>query len=258
MSTPHSLLNHTVRGQGPHLVLIHGLFGSLSNLGVLARELEQHYTVISVDLRNHGQSFHASEMNYDVMAQDLQQLLIALQVEQVRLVGHSMGGKAAMKLASLIPNQVCHLAVLDMAPVAYQQRRHDDVLRGLNYVAEQKPHTRQQAQQLLAQYIKLDGVRQFLTKSLYSTDIGLQWRFNLADIERQYLDILAWQPIAPFRQPTLFIKGAQSDYISSEHQSAIQTQFPNAKAHIIANTGHWLHAEKPQEVLRVLQRFLAQ
>lgn len=121
-------LNHTIQGQGPVILLIHGLFGSLGNLGLLARDLIADHTVISVDLRNHGQSFHSDIMDYPSMAADLNQLLTDLNITSATIIGHSMGGKAAMALSNIATDKINKLIVLDMAPISYQERRHDNVL----------------------------------------------------------------------------------------------------------------------------------
>ncbi|WP_038150131.1 alpha/beta fold hydrolase [Vibrio litoralis] len=249
-------LNHTIQGQGPAILLIHGLFGSLSNLGLLARDLVQDHTVISVDLRNHGHSFHSDTMNYSVMADDLNQLLVDLNISSAIVIGHSMGGKAAMALCNIAADKISKLIVLDMAPIAYQQRRHDNVFSGLKAVINEKPKSRKRALDCLSQHIEIDGVRQFLAKSLHNKDGYLQWLFNVEGIINSYQNIQDWADISPFNGETLFLKGADSDYLMPEHQAAIQKQFPNSKAHIIANTGHWLHAEKPIEVLRSIRRFI--
>lgn len=253
-STP--LLHHNIQGQGSVIVLIHGLFGSLSNLGLLARDLSQDHTVISVDLRNHGQSFHCDAMNYLVMAEDLNALLTEQGISSAIIIGHSMGGKVAMALSSIAPEKVSQLIVLDMAPIAYQERRHDNVFSGLQSVVEKKPTTRKEALTLLTQHIELDGVRQFLAKSLSHQNGYMQWQFNVEAIYENYSHIQDWKYIPPFNGKTLFLKGANSDYLMPNHQTAIIEQFPNSKAHIIANTGHWLHAEKPAEVLRSIRRFI--
>ncbi|MCL9782580.1 alpha/beta fold hydrolase [Vibrio sp. S4M6] len=250
------LLNYKLEGAGHTLVLIHGLFGNLDNLGLLARELKTQYQVLSVDVRNHGRSFHSEEHNYAAMAQDVKNVLDELNITSCSLVGHSMGGKVAIKLADIARQQVKQLAVLDMAPVAYTERRHENVLAGLHAVMENEPQSRSDAMTLLAQHIEMEGVRQFLSKSLYN-DAGIfRWRFNVPSIEQNYWNILGWQQVEPITVPTLLLKGGDSDYIVAEHQSLIQQQFTNVKAHVIANTGHWLHAEKPKDVLRVLSKFL--
>ena len=250
------LLNYKIEGKGHTIVLIHGLFGNLDNLGTLARDLKDDYQVVSLDLRNHGRSFHSDTHNYQVLAHDAKHTLNFLGLENYTLIGHSMGGKAAMALADIARDQVRELIVLDMAPVRYQQRRHDNVLAGLNAVLAAKPVSRSEAMQLLAQHIEIDGVRQFLSKSLYKDGEHLSWRFNVPALENNYDHIQEWQEITPIDIPTLFIKGGDSDYLLAEHQVQIQRQFIRAKAHVIANTGHWLHAEKPFEVLRTIRKFI--
>lgn len=250
------LLNYKLEGEGHTVVLIHGLFGNLDNLGLLARDLKVDHQVLSIDLRNHGQSFHSSEHNYALMARDVDRLLHHLNISQAIIIGHSMGGKVAMKLADLDPEIISQLIILDMAPVAYTVPRHDNVLAGLDAVLEQKPSSRSEVMTLLSQHITLEGVRQFLGKSLVNQDSVMTWRFNVPAIKANYWNILGWEPITCSAIPTLFIKGADSEYIMVEHQSAIQQQFRYAKAHVIANTGHWLHAEKPAEVLRAIRKFI--
>ncbi|MGF1741571.1 alpha/beta fold hydrolase [Vibrio profundum] len=251
------LLNYKIEGEGHTIVLIHGLFGNLDNLGTLARDLKDDYQVVSLDLRNHGRSFHSDTHNYQVLAQDANHTLNYLGLENYSLIGHSMGGKAAMALADIARDQVRELIVLDMAPVRYQQRRHDNVLAGLNAVLAAKPVSRSEAMKVLAQHIEIDGVRQFLSKSLYKDGEHLSWRFNVPALENNYDHIQNWQEITPIDIPTLFIKGGDSDYLLAEHQMQIQRQFSRAKAHVIANTGHWLHAEKPFEVIRTIRKFIA-
>ncbi|KJY85365.1 histidine kinase [Vibrio galatheae] len=250
------LLNYKLEGEGHTIVLIHGLFGNLDNLGLLARDLRSDHQVLSIDLRNHGLSLHSDEHNYRLMAQDVFALLQHLQLNNYTLIGHSMGGKVAMKLAELAETNINKLLVLDMAPVKYTVSRHDNVFDGLKAVIELKPTQRKQALDILAQHIELEGVRQFLGKSLYNNGEHLAWRFNVTSLWNNYQEILGWQPITPIATPTLFIKGGDSDYLTAEHQLDVQRQFPNAKAHVIANTGHWLHAEKPAEVLRAIRKFI--
>lgn len=251
-----ALLNYKLEGNGQTVVLIHGLFGSLDNLGLLARDLKNDHQVLSLDLRNHGLSFHCDEHNYDLMAQDVNQLLEHLNLTSVIVIGHSMGGKVAMKLADIAAPKISQLVVLDMSPVAYTQRRHDNVFAGLDAVLAQKPTSRSEVMSILAQHIEMEGVRQFLGKSLMSDQNVMTWRFNVAALKAHYAEILGWNIIAKCRIPTLFIKGADSDYLTTQHQPMVQAQFSQAKAHVIANTGHWLHAEKPAEVLRAIRKFI--
>ncbi|MGL5429494.1 MAG: alpha/beta fold hydrolase [Vibrio sp.] len=251
-----ALLNYKLEGSGNTVVLIHGLFGSMDNLGLLARDLKRDHQVLSLDLRNHGQSFHSDAHNYPLMAHDVNQLLEHLNLTAVTVIGHSMGGKVAMKLAELARQKIRQLVVLDMSPVAYHQHRHDQVFAALEAVLAQKPTSRSEVMSLLAQHIEQEGVRQFLGKSLQVEQNVMTWRFNVAALKKHYADILGWQMIAPCPIPTLFIKGADSDYLTAQHQPIVQAQFSQAKAHVIANTGHWLHAEKPNEVLRTIRKFI--
>ncbi|WP_076585639.1 alpha/beta fold hydrolase [Vibrio ostreicida] len=250
------LINYKIEGEGHTIVMIHGLFGNLDNLGLLARDLRKDFQVISVDLRNHGASFQSLNHNYAAMAQDVDRLLSSLKLDKYSLIGHSMGGKVAMKLAELTQQKVSKLVVLDMAPVGYSQRRHDNVFAGLHAVIGSKPTSRKEALDILAEHIELEGVRQFLSKSLYNNGLHLDWRFNVASLWQNYHEILAWDPIDTITNPTLFIKGGNSDYLTEEHQNDVKKQFINARAHVIGNTGHWLHAEKPKEVLRAIRKFI--
>ncbi|WP_375753152.1 alpha/beta fold hydrolase [Vibrio sp. HN007] len=251
------MLNYKLQGEGPNVLLIHGLFGNLDNLGLIARDLINDYQVLSVDLRNHGLSFHSNSHTYQEMADDIHQLISHLGLSELHVVGHSMGGKVAMRFAADHSELCKSLIVMDMAPVAYKHRKHDNVFDGLQAVIEGTPTNRSEAMKLMAQHIEMDGVRQFLGKSLFSNDGYLQWRFNVPSILDNYWNILGWETIDNCETPTLFLKGANSDYLTQEHQSEVQRQFSNAKAHVIANTGHWLHAEKPSEVIRAIRRFLA-
>lgn len=236
----------------PPLLLIHGLFGSLDNLGLLARELKRDRDVLQVDLRNHGLSGHTPQMSYDLMAEDLAALIAHYDLAPMDIIGHSMGGKAAMRLALRHPQLVRRLAVLDMAPVAYSTRRHDAVFAALYAVEEAAVETRPQAAAILRRYLQSEGVVQFLLKSFHRG----QWRFNLPALDQHYSAILGWDEQPPHPGDTLFIKGADSPYLLDDYRPAILRQFPHARAHVIYGTGHWLHAEQPEKVLHVLHRFL--
>lgn len=252
-----SLLNYKLEGEGRPVVLIHGLFGSLDNLGLLARDLRLDHQVLSIDLRNHGHSFHSDEHHYQALAQDVANLLKHLNIYDAVIIGHSMGGKVTMKLTEIAPEHLAKIVVLDMSPVAYHVRRHEHIFAGLQQVIDTPPATRAQALTLLAQHINEEGVRQFIAKSLYKTEENkLAWRFNVPALRQNYEQVLGWEAIPQTNIPTLLIKGGDSDYLLPEHQTQIQAQFTQVKAHVIANTGHWLHAEKPKEVLRAIRKFL--
>lgn len=239
--------------QRPTLVFIHGLFGDLNNLGVIARAFSENYPILCVDLRNHGQSFRSDEMNYHLMAQDLWRVLTHLHLDNVILIGHSMGGKTAMTAASLQPEKVEKLVVIDIAPVKYTEQGHDDVFAALSAVKNSSAESRQQAKPLLTQYINDEAVQQFMLKS-FEPASSEKFRFNLTALWHNYPALTDWQACL-FDKPTLFIKGAQSDYIVPEYTQTTLAQFPQAKAFTI-NGGHWIHAEKPESVIRAIERFI--
>lgn len=233
-------------------ILIHGLFGNLDNLGVLARDLQQHHNVIQVDLRNHGLSPRSPQVDYPAMAQDVLALMDELAIAQAIIIGHSMGGKVAMAMTALAPDRVEKLVAIDIAPVNYQVRRHDTIFAALNAVSAAGVTQRNEAAQLMRSLIKEEGVIQFLLKSFQ----GGEWRFNVPALWDQYENIIGWQPIPPWPHPILFIRGELSPYIQNSYRDDIARQFPQARAHVVAGTGHWVHAEKPDSVLRAIHRFL--
>lgn len=239
--------------QSTTIVFIHGLFGSLSNLGMLARAYFETHHVMQIDVRNHGKSEHSEEMNYAVMAQDIVETLDSLHIEKFSLVGHSMGGKIAMLLAQQYPNRIEKLAVLDIAPFAYTQNHHDQIFKALIAVEQANLSTRSEVIALMKQYIQEEMVIQFLLKSWHKG----QWLFNVNALNTYYADILSWPISTPFTGPTLFLKGEKSPYIQKDqHFEAIQAQFPHAEITTIAEAGHWLHAEKTMDVLHALDEFL--
>jgi esterase len=240
----------------PPLVLIHGLFGSYENLGVIARSLSEQYQVINIDVRNHGQSGHSDQMSYALMVQDLAQTLDELHIASAALLGHSMGGKLAMAFALQYPQRVSKLIVADIAPVAYAPR-HNAIFTGLVAIDLATLTSRTEADKQLSAYIAEPGVRQFLLKSLVKSDQRFHWRFNLQALKQHYNALIGAPQIdGCYNGPTLFIKGGNSDYILPEHKAGIMQLFPQAQAKIIQGTGHWLHAEKPAAFTKLVQDFL--
>ncbi|MDD0824748.1 alpha/beta fold hydrolase [Mannheimia sp. AT1] len=236
------------------MVFLHGLFGDLNNLGVIAKAFAENYAILPVDLRNHGRSFQSEKMTYDEMATDLKNLLIELNIQNAIVVGHSMGGKSAMALAHLAPDLVEKLVVIDIAPVNYTQNRHRQIIAGLFAVKEAKPATRQKAKEVMATYIPEEGIQQFMLKS-FDAESEQSFRFNLTALHQNYQNLMNWKAVK-VDKPTLFIKGALSDYIVAEHTQTILEQFPQAKSFIVANADHWVHAEKPDAVIRAITKFL--
>lgn len=251
------LLNYVQSGQGPHVILIHGLFGSLENLNSIAKPLSENFTVTNIDLRNHGKSFHSQTMTYADMANDVQALMSHLNIAKAHIIGHSMGGKVAMQVALIAPEIISRLVVLDIAPVSYNSS-HDEIFKALNKVAKHELNERKAADILMQEHINELGVRQFLLKSFAKDDTGrFVWRFNLPVLEQEYKHILSEiKANDSYLCDTLFIKGNDSDYILASHRSAIMNLFPKAQAKVINGAGHWLHAQKPEAVNKVIKDFL--
>ncbi|ANG92046.1 esterase [Enterobacteriaceae bacterium 155047] len=236
------------------IVLVHGLFGSLDNLGVLARDLVKDRDILQVDMRNHGLSGRSNDMTYAAMAEDLRETLDANNIEKATLIGHSMGGKAVMALTALAPARVDQLVVIDVAPVDYDVRRHDEIFAAINAVTQAGVTTRQQAATVMREHLAEEGVVQFLLKSF----VDGSWRFNVPVLWDQYPHIVGWQPVPAWQHPTLFIRGGNSPYVTDAYRDALLAQFPQARAHVIAGAGHWVHAEKPDAVLRAIRRYLGE
>ncbi|MFT7052553.1 MAG: esterase [Psychromonas sp.] len=238
-----------------NIFIIHGLFGSLSNLSGLASELQEIHHIISVDLRNHGHSPHDNSMTYQEMANDIFTLADNLNIERFSIVGHSMGGKVAMACALLNPQRINKIVVADIAPVAYPDK-HNDVFIGLKALANEPIESRKAGDLTLSAYITIPEVRQFLLKSLIKRGEHFHLLFNLPALSANYAAIRSWPEFdAVFNKEVLFIKGADSDYILPEYQADILHYFPNAKAKMIKDTGHWLHAEKPKSFNRLVKEF---
>lgn len=238
------------------VVLIHGLFGSYENLGVIARSLSEQFHIINIDVRNHGRSEHSEQMNYALMTEDLAQTLDALGINHVALLGHSMGGKLAMAFALAYPERVTKLILADVAPIHYPPR-HSNVFAGLMAVDLANITSRTDADKQLAEFITEPGVRQFLLKSLIKENDSFAWRFNLTALHDNYNELIAaGAEQGQYLGPTLFIKGGNSDYILPEHKQRITQLFPKAEAKVIQDTGHWLHAEKPAIFSRLVIDFL--
>jgi esterase len=238
------------------IVLIHGLFGNSDNLSVIRRHFEPTHHVLCLDLPDHGKSPRSEVFNFDSWAQQVINTIRSYQIDNAYIVAHSLGGKVAMRAASIAPDLIKKLVVMDIAPVKYEARHHN-VIDGLNNVRLSEISGRKEATEQLSEYVKDAGTRSFLLKSLYQdTKEQWQWRFNLPLLVRDYPLLSDW----PFEGlmysgDVTFIKGKNSDYITQAHQKSIMCQFPNAKAKII-DAGHWLHAEKPQLINTQLTRIL--
>jgi esterase len=245
------------QGDGPPVVILHGVFGSARNWASIAGRLAERYRVIAVDLRNHGASPHAASMTYDEMAEDVLALIRERGLGGAALVGHSMGGKVAMVAALKEPEAVGRLAVVDVAPVGYRStlRAYADALLGLDIAG---PKRRAELDRALAATIPEPPIRAFLLHNLAPEGEGFRWQPNLPAIAESMPAISDFPTIeTTYDRPTLFIGGERSSYIVRGHEHRIKRLFPKARIVTIADAGHWIHAEQPAAFLAVLEPFLA-
>ena len=250
------ILHETELGEGDPIVLLHGLFGSARNFGAIQKTLAAQYRVIALDLRNHGASPHAPVIGYGAMAADVLATLTALNAWPSLLVGHSMGGKVAMRAALDRPDAVTALVVADIAPVPYPPhlRPVAAALAGLDL---SPGLTRATADANLSSAVPDGGMRGFLLQNL-TVGAHPAWRIGLAGIVAGMPDIEAWPATdQTYSGPTLFIGGERSDYIRQEHRPAIRRLFPHARFVTLKDAGHWLHADNPAGFIAILQGFFA-
>ena len=247
------------RGQNPTdrppLLIAHGLFGSGRNWGVIARRLADRRDVIAVDMRNHGQSPRAATQSYPDMAADLAEVIRA-RGGQMDVLGHSMGGKAAMQLGLSEGSLLRRLVVADIAPVAYShdQTRHIAAMRALDLTGLA---SRAEADRRLSATVPDAGLRAFLLQSLDLKASPPEWRLNLDVLQAEMPRIVGWPGTeGRFAGPTLFLAGADSQYIKPEYRETIRSLFPAARFAKLIGAGHWLHADKPREFEETVRAFL--
>lgn len=245
-------------GQGNPVIILHGLFGFSDNWQTIAKGLADSHLVVTPDLRNHGRSPHVASHSYPEMAEDLKVFMETHWMFSAALIGHSMGGKVAMQLALSHPDMVERLVVVDIAPDRAEDN-HSHIFDALLGMDLSKMKTRQEAEAYLSERISEVGTRQFLLKNITREDDGtFTWKMNLPVLWEHFDDILA--PVHPdasvFDKPTLFVRGSRSNYIRDAEIPHIKTLFPQAEFVTIEGAGHWVHADKPGELLAVLKGFL--
>lgn len=248
-----NILTHGTDTTKPPLMIVHGLFGSARNWNVIAKRMSETRKVIAPDMRNHGGSFHAESHSYKDMARDLSDVIKA-HGGVVDLVGHSMGGKAAMVLAITEPTQVARLLVADIAPVTYthSQQQFIDAMRAVDL---SKVLRRSDAVEQLAQKIQDKTLQSFFTQSLDVKE--RRWHYNLDALERNMPKILGFPDVTgTYEGLTLFLSGENSDYVLPSHRDKIKHHFSNPKFAKMQNAGHWLHAEQPRAFETSLTAFL--
>ena len=245
-------------GQGPDVLLLHGLFGQGSNLGSVSRALVSDFRVHCLDLPDHGRSPWLAEASLSTYARAVAEWMDQHQLPAAHILGHSLGGKVAMELALTQPERVFKLVVADMAPVTYTEH-HQQILEALQQVVRQQCETRAAAEALLSEVIDDPGVVGYLLMSL-ERGAGhevYQWRFNLAGLADAYGRLReAPTEAGPFQGSTLFLKGSESAYIQAAHEPEIQRRFPGSQLVTVKDAGHWLHVDQPEQFNGAVRAFL--
>ncbi len=250
-------LNYKSFGEGTPVVILHGLLGSLDNWQTFARKLGSDFKVFTVDLRNHGKSPHSSIHTYSAMAGDLLEFFDEQGINKAHVIGHSMGGKVAMEFAIHHPERLLKLIVVDISPRSYEGT-HDEILDALSNLDISIITSRAEADSMLERSIPDFSVRQFLLKNLDRQGDGtFQWKMNLKALEDNYQNINV--PVTSGQQlnvPTLVIRGGKSGYVNENDMASFRQLFTTVDLITIPQSGHWVHAEAPDEFYQAVRSFL--
>jgi esterase len=243
----------------PALMIVHGLFGSLDNWQSLAKKWSEKYCVISVDVRNHGRSFHSDDMKFETLVNDLHRILIHENITKLHLLGHSMGGKIAMEFAASYPDLIESLIIVDVAPYPYSPH-HTEVFDMLQAINLKSFSTRVDIEQEVRNRLENEGVIQFMMKNVRRNEsrLDFEWKFNLKVLARDYLYLIQRIPSVGFKGRTLFIGGEESKYITKETSLHLFDLYPHAVLEYVSNAGHWVHADNPSEFYEKVTSFIDQ
>jgi len=250
-------LHYQSYGLGKPVLILHGLFGSSRNWSVFARNLADYHQVITVDLRNHGNSGHADAMTYTDMALDIRHVLEECRLERASIIGHSLGGKVAMTFALCYGELLEHLVILDIAPISYKNSFRS-IIETLESLPLANLNSRKHADALLAEKITDNSLRLFLLQNLIKVNDDFRWRINLASLKNNLAMISDFPEFKKGRchsGPTLFLGGKQSSYLLPEHVPLINRYFTDATVDYVENAGHWMHIDQPRIVLDRITRF---
>ena len=253
-----ALYSRKVGENGPDFVVLHGLFGSGKNWRSFAGSLEDDFQVWTLDARNHGDSPHADSMSYQQMAEDVARFFVENELENVVLLGHSMGGKTAMQLALQFPDRIAALIVVDIAPVCYdhlhKQLKLIEAMQELNLAAEM---SRSEIEKKLALKIPEKRLLSFLMTNLNRQNGQFQWRIGLEQIAAGMQELLNYPELkSVFKGPVQFIGGENSAYLKFEYHALIRKYFPESRITMLENCGHWLHVEQPAAFQKTVNEFL--
>jgi pimeloyl-ACP methyl ester carboxylesterase len=259
MVAPHLHYKITDNFSKPVLMIVHGLFGSLDNWQSLAKKWSESFRVISVDVRNHGRSFHSDDMKFESLVNDLYCIIGHENVKKLHLLGHSMGGKIAMEFAAIYPDIIDRLIIVDVAPYPYPPH-HTEVFDMLQAIDLSSLSSRVEIEKEVRNRIDNESVIQFMMKNIRRNEISLtfEWKFNLSVLSRDYLYLIQRLPSQGFNGHTLFIGGEESKYITKETSLYLFDLYPKAVLEYVAKAGHWVHADNPSEFYDKVTSFINQ
>lgn len=247
-----------ILGQGKPLIILHGFLGMSDNWKTLgSRYAENGFEVHLIDQRNHGRSFHSDAFSYGLMVEDVYRYCLEHQLNEIDIIGHSMGGKTAMLFTVTHPEMVKKLIVADISP-KYYPVHHQTIINGLLSIDFNVTKSRKEADEQLSKYIPELGIRQFLLKNIYWKEKEqLAFRFNLTALNDNIEEIgKALPDDTVFDGKTLFVKGGRSEYITPQDEPLIKKYFPKASVSTIDNAGHWVQAENPKIFFETTFEFL--
>ncbi len=245
-------------GDGAPVIILHGLFGRRRNWQALQKRLADSARIVTADMRNHGDSPWDDSMAYTDMADDIAALIDNLGQGPAVVIGHSMGGKAAMTLALRDPDLVRSLMVIDIAPVVYDHE-YQPYIDAMRHVPVAELGRRSEAESYMESLIPDPSIRSFLLQNLGQDERGLNWQVNLDAIENGISEILGFPDANgdPYEGPTKFLRGGKSDFVLDQHLPRIESLFPMATLDTVSGAGHWVHAEKPEDVISAIRTFTA-
>jgi esterase len=265
-------LHYRKMGQGEPLIILHGMYGSSDNWFTVGKALSEIYEVYLLDQRNHGRSPHDPDLSYPILRDDLRDFLDQHDLWKVSIIGHSMGGKAAIFFAAAYPHRVNKLIIVDISPMSYKNLlnpselviSHLNIIQSLLALNLDEINSRTEADSQLAETIKSVPVRQFLLKNLIRNKEGkFEWTLNLKALQKALpamIDGINLKAVEDGLRitgfPVLFIRGGDSDYIKEDDEIFIRKLFPEAAIKTIQGAGHWVHSEKTEEFIQEVKKFL--
>ncbi len=250
-------LNYKTLGSGKPLVILHGLLGSLDNWLTVSKYLSKSYKVYIIDLPNHGKSYHSQVFSYEDMSNDIDSFFNKNGLTNFSLLGHSMGGKLALKYTDMFEDKIDKLIIVDIANKSYGINRFDHIFKAMFSISLNNLKSRSDADSAISNIIKNEGERNFILKNLKRTTDGFKWTPNIMLLHRKLSDISSKINLRrKVKNNTLFLLGENSNYFNVEDENNLPDEFENYSIKKIQNSGHWVHAENPKDFITSVLDFL--